>query len=130
MFPWLDNTPGSQCEPWLTRRNLSLRLGACDAAERAHPPVIAATLKVSGSTIYRTRRRFVEANLEGALTEEPRLGAERKLSSKEEARPLAQSRHRDGPAGPSSFWPMRWSGSPTMKSCPARLFVDGWRRTI
>jgi transposase len=47
--------------------------------------VIAATLKVSGSTIYRTRRRFVEANLEGALTEEPRPGAERKLSSKEEA---------------------------------------------
>jgi len=28
---------------------------------------IAATLKVSGSTIYRTKRRFVEANLEGAL---------------------------------------------------------------
>ncbi len=42
--------------------------------------VIAATLKVSGSTIYRTRRRFVEANLEGALTEEPRPGVERKLS--------------------------------------------------
>src|SRR5882672_9649911 len=33
---------------------------------------IAATLKVSGSTIYRTKRRFVEANLEGALSEEPR----------------------------------------------------------
>jgi transposase len=46
---------------------------------------LAATLKVSGSTIYRTRRRFVEANLEGALTEEPRPGVERKLSSKEEA---------------------------------------------
>src|SRR4030081_259161 len=46
---------------------------------------IAATLKISGSTIYRTRRRFVEANLEGALTEEPRPGVERKLSSKEEA---------------------------------------------
>jgi transposase len=38
---------------------------------------IAATLKVSGSTIYRTRRRFVEANLGGALTEEPRRGVER-----------------------------------------------------
>src|SRR4030081_3426675 len=33
---------------------------------------IAATLMVSGSTIYRTKRRFVEANLEGALSEEPR----------------------------------------------------------
>src|ERR1700680_3471367 len=40
---------------------------------------------VSGSTIYRTKRRFVEANLEGALSEEPRPGVERKLSSKEEA---------------------------------------------
>jgi len=47
--------------------------------------VIAATLKVSGSTIYRTKRRFVEANLEGALSEEPRPGVERKLSGKEEA---------------------------------------------
>src|SRR6202045_2267748 len=37
--------------------------------------VIAATLKVSGSTIYRTRRRFVEANLEGALKEEALLVA-------------------------------------------------------
>src|SRR6202171_555618 len=45
----------------------------------------AATLKVSGSTIYRTKRRFVEANLEGALSEEPRPGVARKLSSKEEA---------------------------------------------
>lgn len=47
--------------------------------------VIAATVKVSGSTIYRTRRRLVEANLEGALSEEPRPGAVRKLSGKEEA---------------------------------------------
>ena len=46
---------------------------------------IAASVRVSGSTIYRTKRRFVEANLEGALSEEPRRGAERKLSGKEEA---------------------------------------------
>jgi transposase len=46
--------------------------------------VIAATLAVSGSTIYRNKRRFV-ANLEGALSEEPRPGAQRKLSGKEEA---------------------------------------------
>src|SRR6202158_28320 len=45
---------------------------------------IAATLKVSGSTIYLTKRRFVEATLEGALSEEPRPGVARKLSSKEE----------------------------------------------
>jgi transposase len=46
---------------------------------------IAATLMVSGSTIYRTKRRFVEANLEGALSEEPRPGAACKLSGKEQA---------------------------------------------
>src|SRR6202795_4722460 len=46
---------------------------------------IAATVRVSGSTIYRTKRRFVEGNLEGALSEEPRPGARRKLSGKEEA---------------------------------------------
>ena len=46
---------------------------------------MASTLHVSGSTIYRTKRRFVEANLEGALSDEPRPGAERKLSAKEEA---------------------------------------------
>lgn len=46
---------------------------------------IAKTLGVSGSTIYRTKRRFVEANLEGALSEEPRPGAARKLSGKEQA---------------------------------------------
>jgi len=55
------------------------------AANDGVSEVIAATLKVSGSTIYRTRRRFVQANLEGAPTEEPRPGVERKLSSKEEA---------------------------------------------
>jgi hypothetical protein len=38
-----------------------------------------------GSTVYRTKRRFVEGNPERALSEEPRPGAERKLSGKEEA---------------------------------------------
>jgi transposase len=56
---------------------------AADAG--AGDETIAATLRVSGSTIYRTKRRFVEANLEAALSEEPRPGAERKLTGKEEA---------------------------------------------
>jgi transposase len=45
---------------------------------------IAKTVKVSGSTVYRTKRRFVEGNLEAALSEEPRPGAERKLTGREE----------------------------------------------
>ncbi len=46
---------------------------------------IAARIVVGGSTVYRTKRRFVEGNLERALSEEPRPGAERKLTGKEEA---------------------------------------------
>lgn len=46
---------------------------------------IARVVAVSGSTVYRTKRRFVEGNLEYALSEEPRPGAERKLTGKEEA---------------------------------------------
>ena len=46
---------------------------------------IARTVAVSGSPVYRTKRRFVEGNLERALSEEPRPGAERKLTGKEEA---------------------------------------------
>jgi transposase len=46
---------------------------------------IATSLGVGGSTVYRTKRRFVLGNLELALREEPRPGAERKLSGKEEA---------------------------------------------
>jgi transposase len=47
--------------------------------------VIAQTVSVSGSTVYRTKRRFVEGNLDLALSEEPRPGAARKLSGKETA---------------------------------------------
>src|SRR4051812_25524681 len=46
---------------------------------------IAQSLGVGGSTVYRTKRRFVEGNIEKALHEEPRPGAARKLSAQEEA---------------------------------------------
>jgi len=46
---------------------------------------IAACIGVGESTVYRTKRRFVEGNLEAALTEEPRAGAVRKLSGRETA---------------------------------------------
>jgi transposase len=47
--------------------------------------VIARSVSVGGSTLYRTKRRFVEGNLELALSEETRPGAPRKLSGKETA---------------------------------------------
>jgi transposase len=46
---------------------------------------IATSVSVGGSTVYRTKRRFVEGNLELALSEETRPGAPRKLSGKETA---------------------------------------------
>jgi transposase len=46
---------------------------------------IARSVGVGGSTVYRTKRRFVLGNLEAALSEEPRPGARRKLSGKQEA---------------------------------------------
>ena len=47
--------------------------------------VIAASVSVGESTVYRTKRRFVEGNLDLALSEETRLGSGRKLTGKEEA---------------------------------------------
>jgi len=46
---------------------------------------IACGVGVGGSTVSRTKRRFVLGNLEAALGEQPRPGAARKLSGKEEA---------------------------------------------
>src|SRR5882762_6065063 len=46
---------------------------------------IATSVGVGGSTVYRTKQRFVLGNLEAALCEEPRPGASRKLTGKEEA---------------------------------------------
>ena len=56
---------------------------AADAGARDED--IATSVAVGGSTVYRTKRRFVEGDLEAALSEEPRPGAERKLSGREEA---------------------------------------------
>jgi transposase len=56
---------------------------AADAG--ASDDVVASTLSVGGSTVYRTKRRFVQGNLDLALSEETRPGAARKLSGKETA---------------------------------------------
>jgi len=46
---------------------------------------IAAHVSVGTSTVYRTKRRFVEEGLEAALSEAARPGVPRKLAAKEEA---------------------------------------------
>jgi transposase len=56
---------------------------AADAG--ANDDDIATSVGVGGSTVYRTKQRFVLGNLQAALSEMPRSGASRKLSGKEEA---------------------------------------------
>jgi transposase len=71
---------GKQAVRKLKRAQILL---AADAG--ASDEEITRNVGVGGSTVYRTKRRFVLGNLEAALSEEPRPGARRKLSGKEEA---------------------------------------------
>ena len=70
---------------------------------------IARSVGVGSSTVYRTKRRFVLGNLEAALSEEPRPGADRKLSGKEEAL-LVATACSDPPKGPRPLDPGALSG--------------------
>src|SRR5215207_4497835 len=94
---------------------------------------IAASVVVGGSTVYRTKRRFVEGNLERALSEEPRPGAARKLTGKEEALLVATACAKPpagrAPAGHWSCWLARWSSSPTTRACRLRRFAGDWPKT-
>src|SRR6202023_1925090 len=69
---------GKRAARRLKRAQILLAADACCSDEE-----IARTVAVGGSTVYRTKRRFVEGNLERALSEEPRPGAERKLTGQE-----------------------------------------------
>jgi transposase len=55
------------------------------AAAGQSDETIAVTVQVGTSTVYRTKRRFVEEGLAAALAEEPRPGGARKLAPTEEA---------------------------------------------
>jgi transposase len=55
------------------------------AHEGATDDAIAAALHVGRTTVERTRKRFVEGNLERALNEDPRPGREPKLNDKQAA---------------------------------------------
>jgi len=62
-----------------------MRLPWLAAAAGTDGETIASSIGVGGSTVYRTKRRFVEDGLDAALSEEPRPGAARKLSGRDEA---------------------------------------------
>src|SRR3954462_6827763 len=63
---------------------------------------IAENISVSTSTVFRTKRRFVEEGLEAALSELPRPGADRLLAEKEEALLIATAC--SAPPGGRSRW--------------------------
>ena len=72
---------------------------------------IATMVRVGTSTVYRTKRRFVEESLEAALSEDPRPGGKRKLTGSEEALLIATAcsgpRRLDAPGGRWRCWPTR-----------------------
>ena len=83
---------------------------AADAGESDE--AIANNVSVGLSTVYRTKRRFVLGNMEAALSEALRPGAERKLSGKQQAllvAPPAPSRRPAAGAGHWNYSPARWS---------------------
>ena len=75
---------GSVSARKLTRAHILLR-----ADEGATDEAIAAALHVHRTTVERTRQKFVEGNLDAALSERPRPGGKRKLDAKQEARLIA-----------------------------------------
>src|SRR2546423_4338592 len=90
---------------------------------------IARTVAVSGSTVYRTKRRFVEGNLERALSEEPRPGAERKLTGKEEAL-LVATACASPPEGRARWTLKLLAGEMVRLTAPASLSRETVRRRL
>jgi transposase len=87
------------------------------------------TVHVSSSTIYRTKQRFVDEGLEAALSEEPRTGAERKLSAKEEALLIATACAKP-PAGRSRWTMELLAGEMVRLTEHASLSADTVRRRL
>src|SRR2546428_4077967 len=91
---------------------------------------IARSVGVGGSTVYRIKRRFVEGNLERALSDEPRPGADRKLTVKEEAL-LVATACASPPEGRARWTLDLLAGamvkrSPNTRACRTRPFGGAW----
>jgi transposase len=94
---------------------------------------IATSVGVGGSTVYRTKQRFVLGNLEAALSEQPRPGASRKLLGKEEALLVATACSK--PPEGRARWTLErlagdWSGSPSTTVSPVRPCAGDWPKTL
>jgi transposase len=100
---------------------------------------IAANVSVGLSTVYRTKRRFVLGNLEAALSEAPRPGADRKLSGKQQALLVATAC--SGPPAGRKRWTLELLADAivrltdhedlsreTVRRCLAENDLKPWRR--
>jgi len=84
----------------LTRAHVLLQ-----ADTGATDDTIATALHIGRATVERTRKRFVEQGLEGALSEQSRPGAKRKLDGKAEATLVAWTC--SAPPDDRSCWTMQ-----------------------
>lgn len=84
----------------ITRAHILLQ-----AADGASDQTIADALHVGHATVERVRKRFVEGNLERALSDLPRPGAKRKLDGKQEALLIATAC--STPPAPRARWTMQ-----------------------
>ena len=90
---------------------------------------IARNVSVGTSTVYRTKRRFVEEGLDMALSEESRPGAERKLTGQQEALLVAVACS-DPPAG-RRRWTLSLLANVMIKlTCHRSLSVETIRRRL
>lgn len=80
---------GEQKVRKVKRAQILLAVDHGQDAEKLTDEQVARALCVGTSTVFRTKRRFVEAGLESALSEEPRVGGERKTSAKQDATLIA-----------------------------------------
>lgn len=90
---------------------------------------IVRSVGVSSSTVYRTKRRFVVGNLEAALSEEPRPGAQRKLTGKEEALLVATACSKP-PAGLARWTLQLLAGEMVTLTAHAELSRETVRRRL
>lgn len=84
----------------ITRAHILLQ-----AADGASDQAIADALHVGRATVERTRKRFVDGNLDRALTDLPRPGAKPKLDGKQEALLIATAC--STPPEPRARWTMQ-----------------------
>ena len=96
------------------------------ASEQGHgDAAVASLVGVGTSTVYRTKRRFVEGGMEVALSEGPRVGAKRMLTGREETLLVAVACS-DPPAG-RARWTLQLLAGEMVQRTEHQL-ADGVRR--